>query len=78
METSPRMELFAFELHYANKIVDYGLILATDRETAKLHLEGLSLLGVEAIIVQGQEWAIRTLTDKFGGMAVFTHDLLYN
>lgn len=78
METSPRKDIYAFELHYATGIIDYGLIVATDRETAKLHLEGLTLIGVEAIIVQGQEWALATLSSKFGGMAVFTHDLLYN
>ena len=78
MEGPPKHDLYAFELHYANAIVDYGLILATDRETAKLHLESLTLIGVEAIIVQGQEWALATLGNKFGGMAVFTHDLLYN
>ena len=78
MEGPPKHDLYAFELHYANGIIDYGLIVATDRETAKLHLEGLTLIGVEAIIVQGQEWALTTLGSKFGGMAVFTHDLLYN
>ena len=74
----PRHDLYAFELHYANGVIDYGLIVATDRETAKLHLEGLTLIGVEAIVIQGQPWAITTLAEKFGGMAVFTHDLLYN
>lgn len=78
MEGPPKHDLYAFELHYANGIIDYGLIVATDRETAKLHLEGLTLIGVEAIIVQGQEWALTTLNSKFGGMAVFTHELLYN
>ena len=78
MEGPPKHDLYAFELHYANGIIDYGLIVATDRETAKLHLEGLTLIGVEAIIVQGQEWALTTLNSKFGGMAVFTQDLLYN
>ena len=69
---TPKLDLFAFELHYANGAVDHGLITATSKETARLHLESLTLAGVEAIVVQGQQWAIETVEDQYAGVAFFT------
>lgn len=71
-------DLFGFELHYLTGQVAFGLIVAPDAETARLHIEGLSIVGLEAIIIQGQAWAINMLNSQYGGVACLTNQFLYS
>lgn len=71
-------DLFGFELHYLTGQTDFGLIVATDAETARLHIEGTSIVGLETVIVQGQAWAIDMLNTQYAGVACLTNQFLYS
>jgi hypothetical protein len=77
-EAELKRELYAFELHYLTGEIDYGMIVAPDRQVAIKRLEDLSLIGLKAVVVQTQPEVIYTLLTKFAGMAVFTNNCLYS
>jgi len=73
-----RIELYVFELTYADGTVDHGIMRATDKETARLHLEGLSLMGLSAIVVREQDYLINLLDSEYEGVAIFSDELAFN
>lgn len=71
-EYRPELKLFGFQLTYATGAIDWGLIVATDKETAQLHIEGLTLAGIESILITEQVRIVDLLTNQFNGIAFFT------
>ena len=69
----PAKKLFGFRLDYANGQTDWGLIVASDKETARLDLEAATLAGIEyQIIVDDQPGFVETLLAQYRGLAFLT------
>ena len=64
--------LFGFSIKYANGSTDWGLILATDRETARLELESCTFAGIEVTITIDQPTVVDILHSQYGGIAFLT------
>lgn len=70
--------LYAFELKYANGHSDFGLIISTSQETARLDLEARTLAGLSAIIINDQPQVCSIITEQFDGVVIFTAEFTGN
>ena len=68
----PAKKLFGFRIDYANGATDWGLIIASDQETARLELEGTTFAGYEVTITIDQPAFVDTLIEQYRGIAFFT------
>lgn len=75
----PAKKLFGFHVKFANGTDDYGLIVATDMETAHLHLENdtLACYAVE-LIIDDQPAFVEMLLTRYNGLAYLTRSTLCN
>lgn len=74
----PTKKLFGFSLNYANGSTDYGLIVATCAETARLDLENATFAGIQAITITDQEQMVDMICSQYAGIAVFTTEFACN
>ena len=68
----PAKKLFGFCITYANGSRDWGVIVATDQETARLELEGCTFAGIEVQITIDQPSYVDMILDQYRGIAFFT------
>lgn len=68
----PAKKLFGFRLDYANGQTDWGLIVASDKETARLTLENESFCTTDVKITIDQPEVVGTLLGQYRGLAYFT------
>lgn len=68
----PDKKLFGFTLTYATGSTDYGLVVATDAETARLYVENASFVGIDVQITIDQPSYVDMLVDHYRGLAFLT------
>lgn len=68
----PDKKLFGFTLTYATGSTDYGLVVATDAETARLHVEASTFAGIDVQITFDQPSYVDVLVDQYRGLAFLT------
>lgn len=73
LHPDPDRKLFGFRLDYANGQTDYGLVVASCRETAQLYLEAATLSGIGyTLIVDDQPGFVDTIVSQYRGLAFLT------
>ena len=65
-------KLFGFCITYATGARDWGLIIATDQETARLELEGTTFAGVDVAITIDQPEYMEVILNQYRGLAFLT------
>lgn len=65
-------KLFGFSITYATGACDWGLIVATDKETARLRLEGTAFAGIEVTITVDQPEYMDIIQNQYNGLAFLT------
>lgn len=74
----PSKKMFGFVVEYASGGTDWGLIVASDEETARLQLENESFCATDVKITIDQPNLVDTLLAQYRGIAYFTTEPSYN
>ena len=73
LHPDPTKKLFGFRMDFASGQTDWGLIVATDKETARLGLESVCFSSIcVTLIIDDQPGFVETILDQYRGIAFLT------
>jgi hypothetical protein len=67
-------KLFGFQVEYATGQSDFGLVIATSEETARLAVEQASFATIKHAVIKDQMRVVDLIHEQYRGLAYFTSE----